>query len=189
MWPFMERAEFAENMLVPQWRPTRPRTPDEDKGREGSRRMNALEHRMVEALADLRENHHVSGVKAEFEAEGTRLEEALRLKEVVSQAGLGLTIKIGGCEAVRDMYEARVIGVQRVVGPMVESPHALRKYLAAVRLAFPADERDDVEFCVNIETVTGVREVRRDARPARDRRARRRRPGPRRHDRLAGHEP
>ncbi len=117
--------------------------------------MNALEHRMVEALADLRENHHVSGVKAEFEAEGTRLEEAMRLKEVVSQAGLGLTIKIGGCEAVRDMYEARVIGVQRVVGPMVESPHALRKYLAAVRLAFPADERDDVEFCVNIETVTG----------------------------------
>ncbi len=37
MWPFMERAEFAENMLVPQWRPTRPRTPDRDKGREGSR--------------------------------------------------------------------------------------------------------------------------------------------------------
>ena len=97
----------------------------------------------------------MTGVKAEFEAEGTRLEEALRLKEVVSHAGLGLTIKIGGCEAVRDMYEARVIGVQRVVCPMVESPHALRKYLAAVRLAFPADERDDVEFCVNVETVTG----------------------------------
>ena len=117
--------------------------------------MNALEHRMVEALDDLRENHHVSGVKAEFEAEGTRLEEALRLKEVVSRAGLGLTIKIGGCEAVRDMYEARVIGVERVVGPMVESPHALRKYLAAVRMAFPQDERDDVEFCVNVETITG----------------------------------
>ena len=117
--------------------------------------MNALERRMVEALDDLRENHHVTGVKAEFEAEGTRLEEALRLKEVVSRAGLGLTIKIGGCEAVRDMYEARVIGVQRVVGPMVESPHALRKFLAAVRMAFPDDERQDVEFCVNVETVTG----------------------------------
>ena len=42
--------------------------------------MNELERRMVEALQDLRENHHVNGVKAEFEAEGTRLEEALRLK-------------------------------------------------------------------------------------------------------------
>ena len=51
-----------------------------------------------------------------------RLEEAMRLKEVVSGAGLGLTMKVGGCEAVRDMYEARVIGVERIVGPMVESP-------------------------------------------------------------------
>ena len=44
--------------------------------------MNELERKMVEQLQDLRENHHVIGVKAEFEAEGTRLEEAIRLKEV-----------------------------------------------------------------------------------------------------------
>jgi 4-hydroxy-2-oxoheptanedioate aldolase len=117
--------------------------------------MNALERRMVEALSDLRENHHVNGVKAEFEAEGTRLEEALRLKEVVSAAGLGLTLKIGGCEAVRDMYEARVIGVERIVGPMVESPYALTKYLRAVALAFPPDEREQVDFAINVETLTG----------------------------------
>ena len=83
--------------------------------------MNELERKMVLQLQDLRENHHVIGVKAEFEAEGTRLEEAMRLKEVVIAAGLGLTMKVGGCEALRDMYEARVIGVERVVGPMIES--------------------------------------------------------------------
>jgi 4-hydroxy-2-oxoheptanedioate aldolase len=118
--------------------------------------MNERERRMVEQLHDLRENHHVSGVKAEFEAEGTRLEEALRLKEVVTAAGLGLTIKVGGCEAVRDMYESRVIGVERMVGPMVESPWALHKFLAAVKMAYPEAERSEVQFCVNIETVTGV---------------------------------
>ena len=32
--------------------------------------MNELERKMVEQLQDLRENHHVIGVKAEFEAEG-----------------------------------------------------------------------------------------------------------------------
>lgn len=121
--------------------------------------MNSLERKMVAALIDLRENHHVNGVKAEFEAEGTRLEEALRLKEVVSEAGLGLTLKIGGCEALRDMYEARVIGVSRVVGPMVESPHALRKFLAAIKLAFPADEREEVTFAVNIETIDGYMSI------------------------------
>ncbi len=61
----------------------------------------------------------------------------MRLKEVVSDAGLELTIKIGGCEALRDMYEARVIGVSRIVAPMIESPYALSKYLKALRMAFP----------------------------------------------------
>ncbi|MBP5620999.1 MAG: hypothetical protein J6X44_03185, partial [Thermoguttaceae bacterium] len=69
--------------------------------------MNSLELKMVDALKDMKENHHVIGIKAEFEAEGTRLEEALRLKEVITKAGLDLTIKIGGCEAIKDMYDAR----------------------------------------------------------------------------------
>jgi hypothetical protein len=118
--------------------------------------MNELERRMVAQLQDLRENHNVIGVKAEFEAEGTRLEEALRLKDVINQAGLRLTMKVGGCEALRDMYESRVIGVERVVGPMVESTWALHKFILAVKMAYPADERADTKFCVNIETVTGV---------------------------------
>jgi len=119
--------------------------------------MNSLEKRMVDVLADLKENHHVIGVKAEFEAEGTRLEEALRLKDVVSKAGLELTIKVGGCEALLDMYQSRSIGVVHIVGPMVETPYALTKYLAAVKLAYPAEERDQVHFLVNIETIDAVR--------------------------------
>jgi 4-hydroxy-2-oxoheptanedioate aldolase len=121
--------------------------------------VNELERKMVHQLQDLRENHHVIGVKAEFEAEGTRMEEAMRLKEVVTCAGLGLTMKVGGCEAVRDMYEARVIGVERVVGPMIESPWALHKFLGAAKVAFPASERDEVQFAANIETTVGVQNL------------------------------
>lgn len=117
--------------------------------------MNSTERKMVDVLKDLRDNHAVNGVKAEFEAEGTRLEEALRLKEVVMKAGLGLTIKIGGCEALRDMYECRTIGVERIVAPMIESAFALKKFILASRMAFPEDERKDMMFAVNIETITG----------------------------------
>lgn len=116
--------------------------------------MNQLEKNMVEQLKDLRENHHVVGVKAEFEAEGTRLEEALRLKEVVTKAGLELTIKIGGCEALKDFYDARSIGVTHIVGPMIESAYALKKYLASAKTAYGKDEYDTVDFLVNIETIT-----------------------------------
>lgn len=121
--------------------------------------MNALELKMVDALKDLRENHHTVGVKAEFEAEGTRIEEMLRLKEVCMKAGLDLTIKIGGCEALRDLYECRVIGVTRIVAPMIESPFALQKYLAATKLAYPDDERAVTRFLINIETKTGFANI------------------------------
>ena len=148
--------------------------------------MNSLERKMVAVLTDLRENHHVNGVKAEFEAEGTRLEEAMRLKEVVSAAGIGLTIKIGGCEALRDMYECRVLGVARIVAPMIESAYALpqvhRRRQARVPRGGAAtgrlrDQRRDHQR---------PRRLRRDARAARGRRTGRHRARPRRHDRLAG---
>ncbi|MBD5390352.1 citrate lyase beta subunit [bacterium] len=119
--------------------------------------MNALEQRMVDQLKDLKENHYVVGVKAEFEAEGTRMEEALRLKEVVTKAGLDLTIKIGGCEAIRDMYDARSIGVTRIVAPMIETPYALKKYLAATHMVYPQDEWAGVDFLINVETYTGYK--------------------------------
>lgn len=118
--------------------------------------MNLLEKRMVDTLKDLKENHHVVGVKAEFEAEGTRLDEALRLKEVVTSAGLDLTIKIGGCEAIKDMYDARTIGVSTLVAPMIESPYAAKKYLKAVKMAFPEEERQEIKFLINIETKYGM---------------------------------
>lgn len=119
--------------------------------------MNSIEREMVKVLVDLKQNHHVGGIKAEFEAEGTRMEEAMRLKEVVMAAGLDLTIKIGGCEAIRDMYEARVLGVERIVAPMIETAFALTKFIKGVELVYPEDEKEHMEFAVNVETITGVK--------------------------------
>lgn len=116
--------------------------------------MNILEKRMVELLVHLKEQHHVVGVKAEFEAEGTRMEEAMRLKEVSMKAGLPLTLKIGGSEAIRDMFEAATLGTAHLVAPMVETPYALKKYLAAVQIAFSEDLRKDMHFLINLETFT-----------------------------------
>ena len=117
--------------------------------------MNNLEEKMVDTLIDLKENHHVIGVKAEFEAEGTRLEEALRLKEVITRAGLDLTIKIGGCEAIKDMYDARTIGVNTIVAPMIETEYAMQKFVQATKFVFPDEERSNVNFLINVETITG----------------------------------
>lgn len=112
---------------------------------------------MVELLLELKEKYNVSGVKAEFEAEGTRMEEAMRLKEVSLKAGLGLNLKIGGCEAIKDMFDAISLGVDRIIAPMVETPYALKKYLSAVNLAFGNGQSEDVEYLINLETITSFK--------------------------------
>ncbi len=118
--------------------------------------MNTLESQMVDILKELKRDYDVVGVKAEFEAEGTRKEELLRLKEICLRADVSLTLKIGGCEAVTDMYDARNIGVDYLVAPMIESPFALQKYLRSIDLVFPEDEQKTIDFLINIETFLAV---------------------------------
>jgi 4-hydroxy-2-oxoheptanedioate aldolase len=121
--------------------------------------MNTLEFRMVDILKELREKYAAICVRAEFEAEGTKLEELLRLKEICMTGGVGLTLKIGGCESIRDMLEAKIVGVDYLEAPMVESAYALRKYLQAVNKIFTTDEREDLEILCNIETVTASKNL------------------------------
>lgn len=111
---------------------------------------------MVDLLQDMKKTYHVAGIKAEFEAEGTRLEEAMRLKDVTAMAGLGLNIKIGGCEAIKDMLDSISLGARRIIAPMVETPYALQKFIKAAQLVY-RDSLDEVELLVNIETETACK--------------------------------
>jgi 4-hydroxy-2-oxoheptanedioate aldolase len=115
--------------------------------------MNKLELQLVDLLIDLKENHFISAIKAEFEAEGSRMEEVMRLKDIISKAGLNLNIKIGGCEAIKDMIDAGNLGIQRIIAPMIETPYALQKFIGAAKMVY-GEALSQIELLINIETET-----------------------------------
>jgi len=116
--------------------------------------MNVLEYEMIDVLQQLKDQFGVFEIKAEFEAEGSRIEEMMRLKDITSKVNLPIILKIGGVEAVTDIYNAISIGVKGVIAPMAETAFAVSKFLNAVETFVAEDNRKDIDFAINIETIT-----------------------------------
>lgn len=117
--------------------------------------MNDLERKIIETLKMLRDECGCFQIKAEFEAEGTRMSELMRLKDIVSHVDLPIIMKIGGVESVTDVYNCLQIGVDSIIAPMVETPFALHKYANMIENMIAPDNASDIDFYFNMETITG----------------------------------
>lgn len=115
--------------------------------------MNATGYKMLEILKELRDECGCVAIKAEFEAEGSRTDEMIMLTEVLNRADMPLTVKIGGCEAVRDLDQCKLLGAKNIMAPMIETPFALSKFKGAAKKVY-GEHLDEVSWVINAETKT-----------------------------------
>ncbi len=121
--------------------------------------MNKNEIQMLDFLKEGQDKYGFTAIKSEFEAEGVRDDEMLRLIDVTRKSNLDLAIKIGGCEAISDLYKAKLLGAQYVIAPMIESKFALQKFINATDKVYDKEEKFGVKFLFNLETINCFNQI------------------------------
>ncbi len=121
--------------------------------------MSGTVQQMTAQLREARERFGAVALKASMEAEGISLAELTRSKALAAAAGLGLSVKIGGCEALTDARLAREFGLHTIMAPMIESRFALEKFLDMADSVFPAPEAAELKRYINIETADGCGKI------------------------------
>jgi hypothetical protein len=91
-----------------------------------------------------------SGIKVSFEDEGALYNEIITMRNLTANVGLDLTVKIGGCEAKRDIIDCIDLDCDTIVAPMIESGFALNKFLKSLESCNYSKKKG-----FNLETIQG----------------------------------
>ena len=95
-----------------------------------------------------------SGIKISYEDEGALLNEMITMRYLTSFVGVNLSIKIGGCEAKRDIVDCLNLNTDTIVAPMIESAFALKKFANSLKVYNYNGEKG-----FNLETIQGYKSL------------------------------
>jgi hypothetical protein len=94
------------------------------------------------------------GIKISYEDEGALLNEIITMRYLTAFVGVKLSIKIGGCEAKRDIVDCINLNTDTIVAPMVESAFALKKFANSLKVYNYNGEKG-----FNLETIQAYKSI------------------------------
>ncbi len=112
-------------------------------------------------LLALKNTGRLIAIKAEFEAEGTRIDELGLLSNACFKNTIPLTLKTGGPSAIRDIFEAFQLGAQNILIPMVESEYSLEYFIEPFKQFLYDFEglNEPTKLSINIESKLGYKNL------------------------------
>lgn len=115
-----------------------------------------MEH-LTQKLEELKSSYGLISLKAGTEWEDMDYSEVEHLHNL-GQGELPILVKIGGPEAKTDLRCLRDIGVNGILGPMIESEYALEKFVDTTQQVYQNSTTDPL-LAINIETIQGYRQL------------------------------
>ena len=91
---------------------------------------------LKQALEELKQNYGVVGLRTDMSSEVISEQEFDIFKKLSEEVGLKYAIKVGGCDALTDIYHANKAGADSIICPMIESKYALQKFIDNCKLFY-----------------------------------------------------
>lgn len=108
---------------------------------------------LLKQLKILKNKFNLIGIKSEFEAEGSTYLDIARLRSITNKMQIKLFVKIGGVEALNDIYNCLELCVDGIIAPMVETKFGAKKFIDIVD---KLQLKKKIHLSINIETKNGV---------------------------------
>lgn len=118
-----------------------------------------FEEKIIKNIKNLK-NLGAVALKASFEDEGVSDSDLGDLILLSNAADLRVYVKIGGCEANRDIDACIRYNINTLVAPMVESSFAVSKFLDSVSNKSHLMKINSPKCFINLETITACKEAR-----------------------------
>jgi len=112
-----------------------------------------FDKKIKKSLVKLKQKHGAVALKASFEDEGISDSDLDDLILLSGESNLDVYVKIGGCEANRDIEKCLRLGIDGIVAPMVESPFAVSKFIDSVHNKCDLLGVEKPMCFINLETI------------------------------------